>query len=145
MMHKKRGLRMWIVSMLAASPKNGVEMMNEVEAMTHGWWRPSPGSVYPLLDELTKEGLVRKRDDGRYELTEKASEELDWGMGPPFRRPQSVDDMLNEVSGFVSYLEDLKGTDEAKLAAHREKIKDMAERLSRLAEKGGKGGAPRAK
>ncbi len=136
---------MWVVSMLGASPKNGVEMMNEIEAMTHGWWRPSPGSVYPLLEELTKEGLVRKRDDGRYELTEKASEEFEWGMGPPFRRPQSVEGMLNEISGFVSYLEDLKGTDEAQVAPHMDEIREMADRLSSLAEKGGKGRATRTK
>ena len=66
---------MAVVSMLSNSPKNGVELMDDMEKMTQGWWRPSPGSVYPLLEQLTNEGLIRKREDGRYELTEKASEE----------------------------------------------------------------------
>lgn len=135
MMHKKRGLRMMIVSMLTASPRNGVEIMDEIESMTHGWWRPSPGSVYPLLDQLTKDGMVRKREDGKYELTEKASEEMDWGFGPPFRRPRTVDEMLSEISGFISYFEELRKSDRAKTAPHMDKVKKLAERLSALVER----------
>ena len=59
MMHRKRGLRMAIVTMLASSPKNGVELIDEIERMTQGWWRPSPGSVYPVLEQLTKDGMVK--------------------------------------------------------------------------------------
>ncbi len=39
--------------------------MSQVAAFT--------GSVCPLLDELAGKGLVGKRADGKYELTEKAS------------------------------------------------------------------------
>ena len=133
MMHRKRGLRMAVVSMLSASPKNGVELMDEMEKMTQGWWRPSPGSIYPLLEQLTKEGLVRKRDDGRYELTEKASEELEWSFGPSFRKRPSLEEMFGEVSGFVSYIEDLKKTDPAAAAKYSEKLKELSDRLARLA------------
>src|SRR2546422_533404 len=76
MMHRKRGLRGWIVSILASAPKNGAEIMDEIETMTQGWWRPSPGSVYPLLEQMTQDDLLRKRDDGRYELSPKAKEEV---------------------------------------------------------------------
>jgi DNA-binding PadR family transcriptional regulator len=48
-----------------------MEIMDEIENMTQGWWRPSPGSVYPMLDEMVKDGLVKKREDGKYELTAK--------------------------------------------------------------------------
>lgn len=125
---------MAIVSILAGSPKNGVELMDEIEKMTQGWWRPSPGSIYPLLEQLKSEGMVKKRDDGRYELTEKANEELEWSFGPALRKQRSVEDMLNEISGFVSYLEDLEKTDKAKLAEYRERMKEVAARLSALSE-----------
>lgn len=124
---------MAIVSMLATSPKNGVEMMDEMEKMTQGWWRPSPGSIYPLLEQLTKDGMIKKRDDGRYDLTEKANEELEW-VFPAFRKQRTLDDMFNEISGYISYIEELSKTDPAKTEQHREKLKTLAERLAALAE-----------
>jgi DNA-binding PadR family transcriptional regulator len=133
MMHRKRGLRMAIVTMLASSPKNGVELMDEIERMTQGWWRPSPGSVYPVLEQLTKDGMVKKREDGRYELTEKASDELEGSFGHAFgRRERSVDEMFDEVGGLVSYMEELVKSDPAKLKEHREQLQALADRLSTM-------------
>ncbi len=124
---------MAIVTMLASSPKNGVELMDEIERMTQGWWRPSPGSVYPVLEQLTKDGMVKKRDDGRYELTDKASEELEGSFGPAFgRRERSVDEMFDEISGFVSYMEDLVRSNPEKLNEHREELKALAERITAM-------------
>ena len=135
MMHRKRGLRMAIVTMLASSPKNGVELMDEIEKMTQGWWRPSPGSVYPVLEQLTNDGMIKKRDDGKYELTDKANEELEGSFGPSFGRKQrSVDEMFDEVSGFVSYLEDLAKTEPEKMKERRPGLKALAERLSKMAK-----------
>jgi len=133
MMHRKRGLRMAIVTMLASSPKNGVELMDEIERMTQGWWRPSPGSVYPVLEQLTKDGMVKKREDGRYELTEKASDELEDSFGHAFgRRERSVDEMFDEVSGMVSYMEELVKSDPAKLKEYREQLQALADRISSM-------------
>ncbi|HYB06656.1 MAG TPA: PadR family transcriptional regulator [Nitrososphaerales archaeon] len=132
-MHGKRGLRMMVVSLLSASPKNGVEIMDGVEAMTRGWWRPSPGSVYPLLDKMSKEGTVKKRADGKYELTPKANVELEVSFGPRFRRPQTMDEMVTEMGSFVSYMEDVKGTSAKELEPHVDKLRELARRLSDLA------------
>jgi len=133
MMHRKRGLRMAIVTMLASSPKNGVELMDEIERMTQGWWRPSPGSVYPVLEQLTKDGMVGKRDDGRYELTQKASDELEGSFGHGFgRRERSLDEMFDEVSGFISYMEDVARSEPEKLSEYKERLRELSEKLSRL-------------
>jgi DNA-binding PadR family transcriptional regulator len=130
MMHRKRGLRMAIVTMLSSSPKNGVELMDEIEKMTQGWWRPSPGSVYPVLEQLLKDGMVKKRDDGRYELTDKASEELEGSFGPGFgRRQRSVSEMLDEVSGFISYMEELTRSDPSVLKDYREQLRALSDKL----------------
>src|SRR2546422_758937 len=61
----QRGLRHWILAILRRSPKNGAEIMDEIEGMTQGWWRPSPGSVYPLLDGMVTDGLIKKMDEWR--------------------------------------------------------------------------------
>ena len=36
----------------------GAQLIREIEHMTQGFWRPSPGAVYPALDKLLEEGLV---------------------------------------------------------------------------------------
>ena len=59
--------------LLAEEPRNGYQIMQELEERSEGVWRPSPGSVYPALQQLEDEGLVRAVDqDGRklYELTD---------------------------------------------------------------------------
>ena len=135
-MHRKRGLRMAIVSMLSNSSKNGVEIMDEIETMTQGWWRPSPGSVYPVLEQLTTDGMIRKKGDGRYELTEKAHTEVEWSFGPGFRRQRTMDEMVSEVSGFISYLEDVNKTNPEKVTPYLDRARELSDRLSNLAKTG---------
>src|SRR5213592_917424 len=111
MMHRRRGLRTWIISILANAPKNGAEIMDEIETMTQGWWRPSPGSVHPLLDQMTQEDLLKKRDDGRYELTANAQVEVECPCGMPGRNPQKVEDTLTQMPGYESSLQALRRSD----------------------------------
>ncbi|MCL5068303.1 MAG: PadR family transcriptional regulator [Thaumarchaeota archaeon] len=131
---KRRGLRPWIISILARSPRNGAEIMDEMENMSMGWWRPSPGSVYPMLDDMTKEGIITKRPDGKYELTTKAKQETEWPFGGGFGSPRTVDQMLNEMNSYVSYFEDLSATSKSELQTESEKIRSIAQRLLRLVE-----------
>ncbi len=36
---------------------------------------------------------------------------MEFPFGGPFRRAHSIEEMLNEMSGFISYIEDLNRTD----------------------------------
>lgn len=119
--------------MLERSPKNGAELMDEIEMMTKGWWRPSPGSMYPLLESMVQEQLIRKREDGKYELTQKTKEEFGWPYGSHGAQPRTVEDMLREIEGYASYFEDLAKSDKARIEAHRERIRALADRLAALA------------
>jgi DNA-binding PadR family transcriptional regulator len=59
--------------LLAEEPRNGYQIMQELEERSEGLWRPSPGSVYPALQQLEDEGLIRSDEaDGRrlYHLTD---------------------------------------------------------------------------
>jgi DNA-binding PadR family transcriptional regulator len=59
--------------LLAEEPRNGYQIMQEVEERSDGVWRPSPGSVYPALQQLEDEGLIRSEEiDGRklFQLTD---------------------------------------------------------------------------
>jgi DNA-binding PadR family transcriptional regulator len=63
----RRGdIRTAALLLLAEEPRNGYQIMQEVEERSEGWWRPSPGSVYPALAQLEDEGLIEtEAADGR--------------------------------------------------------------------------------
>jgi DNA-binding PadR family transcriptional regulator len=64
---RSRGdIRLAVLALLAEQPRHGYEIIQEVTQRTGGAWRPSPGSVYPTLQQLEDEGLVRTSEsEGR--------------------------------------------------------------------------------
>jgi hypothetical protein len=129
-MRKKRGLRNFIVALLRRRPRNGAELMDDMEILTHGWWRPSPGSMYPLLEEMVGEGTLRKRDDGRYELVNpRDAMHWDW---PRMSEPRTPAEVAAELRGLAAYLEDLKRTEPSSTASIRSELDEVVERLQRL-------------
>lgn len=95
----RRGdIRRAVLSALADGPAHGYEVMRRLEARSGGIWRPSPGSVYPTLQMLEDEGLVRgeHRDGTRvYELTTEgtAAAEGDAAQeGRPWERGGEIDE-----------------------------------------------------
>jgi DNA-binding PadR family transcriptional regulator len=71
----RRGdIRAAILALLAEQPRNGYQIMQELEQRSNGMWRPSSGSVYPTFQQLEDEGLVSLTSSGsgrNYQLTEK--------------------------------------------------------------------------
>jgi DNA-binding PadR family transcriptional regulator len=63
----RRGdIRTAALLLLAEEPRNGYQIMQEVQERSEGAWSPSPGSVYPALQQLEDEGLIRSEEiDGR--------------------------------------------------------------------------------
>ena len=56
----RRGdVRAAILLLVEEQPRNGYQVMQELESRSDGVWRPSPGSVYPALQLLADEGLIR--------------------------------------------------------------------------------------
>jgi DNA-binding PadR family transcriptional regulator len=76
----RRGdVRLAVLALLNERPMHGYEMMQELADRTQGLWRPSPGSLYPALQLLEDQGLVRSEtNDGRrqFTLTEQGQAEL---------------------------------------------------------------------
>ena len=70
----RRGdVRAAILLLLEEEPRNGYQLMQELEERSGGVWRPSPGSIYPALSQLEDEGLVRSDESaGRraFQLTD---------------------------------------------------------------------------
>ena len=56
----RRGdVRAAVLLLLEEEPRNGYQLMQELEERSGGVWRPSPGSIYPALSQREDEGLVR--------------------------------------------------------------------------------------
>ncbi len=47
----------------ADEPINGYQVIQEIAELSNGEWRPSPGSVYPTIQQLQDEGLVESDDE----------------------------------------------------------------------------------
>ena len=87
-------VRAAILSLLAESPSNGYGLIKTIAEKTDGAWRPSPGSIYPTLQQLVDEGLIAALSEGRgteFTLTEAGrayvaehAEEMEnaWNSGP---------------------------------------------------------------
>jgi DNA-binding PadR family transcriptional regulator len=68
-------IRYQVLESLSEKPMSGSEIINEIESRTNGRWKPSPGSIYPLLAWLQDNGHIKElpaEQSGmkRYELTE---------------------------------------------------------------------------
>jgi len=70
----RRGdVRAAALALLAEQPMNGYQIIQEIKQRSGGLWTPSSGSVYPALQQLEDEGLIRAGEhDGRraFSLTE---------------------------------------------------------------------------
>jgi DNA-binding PadR family transcriptional regulator len=63
----RRGdVRTAILDVLAVEPMNGYQVIQQIAQRSGGAWKPSPGSVYPTIQQLEDEGLVEGAEqDGR--------------------------------------------------------------------------------
>lgn len=85
---RERGdVRAAILLLLAEQPRHGYEILTELADRSDGQWQPSPGSIYPVLKRLAKEGVVTAtQEDGKriFSLTDEgravvAAEKDGWG------------------------------------------------------------------
>ncbi len=129
----RRGdIRTAVLVVLAEEPGHGYDVIQRLEGKTAGAWRPSPGSVYPMLQLLEDEGLVRsvERDSKRvYEITDtgraEAAQRVEEAGGTPWDLAGTDDDRIGEFRGAIRQLV---------LAAKQVAISNDRERLERTIE-----------
>ncbi|WP_425567505.1 PadR family transcriptional regulator [Salinactinospora qingdaonensis] len=106
----RRGdVRTGILLLLAEEPRSGYEIIREGRERSRGAWRPSPGSVYPMLQQLQDEGLVRPAagsgDNRRrpFELTEEGRSYVDDNaeeLTPPWEAFEDADEPQGDFGEF---------------------------------------------
>jgi DNA-binding PadR family transcriptional regulator len=107
---KHGGLRWHVLFILSNGPKRGVDLMDSIERASWGFWRPSPGTIYPLLKSLENEGLVLRKD-GFYRLTDLGNSTIGLARGPSDSEadiPHKLEKSVNELESYIDYLEDMK-------------------------------------
>ncbi len=95
-------LRLYILSLLAESPKHGYELIQALSDRFGGTYSPSAGTIYPRLSKLEEEGLVTKTTAGRktvYRITDAGRDELN-------SRESELDAIEEEVTDSVRRLAD---------------------------------------
>jgi DNA-binding PadR family transcriptional regulator len=88
-------VRTAVLAVLADQDAHGYQIIQEIGARTDGAWTPSPGSVYPLLQQLEDEGLVVAREaDGKrvFSITDAGRTEAAERAEAAGRSPFDLDD-----------------------------------------------------
>jgi DNA-binding PadR family transcriptional regulator len=130
--------------LLDEQPRNGYQLMQEIEDRSGGMWRPSPGSVYPALAQLEDEGLVRS-DEGAgrraFELTDegrKYVEEHREALGVPWEEaggevPQGILELRSLMMQLgMATMQVAQAGDEAQTAEARKVLEDARRALYRI-------------
>jgi len=101
---RRGNVRAAILLLLEEEPRNGYQVMQEIEQRSEGAWRPSPGSVYPAFQLLADEGLIRgeARDGGNvFELTDAGRQHIEENreqLGSPWQLAgEGVPDGVREL------------------------------------------------
>lgn len=137
-------IRAVILSVLAEGPSNGYNVIKTIAERTGGTWRPSPGSVYPTLQQLVDEELIEARGEGRrteYVLTAAGEEYVKqnadelgraWESGAPRRSEQELafQQSVGKLMGVVGQFH--HAADDAQRHAAVEKLDEARRALYRI-------------
>jgi len=104
---QKGFMRIALLILLSKKPCHGYEMMKEVEDRTEGFWKPTAGGVYPILQSLEKAGYIKgqwspqKRKRKIYHITESGKLILDRALLKHSQIAESMNTLFKEYARAV--------------------------------------------
>jgi DNA-binding PadR family transcriptional regulator len=109
----RRGyLRIVVLTLLSRKPHHGYEIMKEIKERTGGFWRPTAGGIYPILQSLEESGYIEGEWDARqrrkrktYHITETGRPVLQQALA---RQNQIADSMSDLFREFMKDVLDVK-------------------------------------
>jgi len=152
---QRRGdIKFALLGLIAERPRHGYELIKELEQRFGGFYRPSPGSVYPTLQLLEDEGAVTgELVDGKrvYTITEAGRQLLGErdavpapGRGPlgPFAARPEIHELRERSMALMGVLQQVARHGSAEqVRAASEQLEAVRRELYRiLAGQGGAGG-----
>jgi DNA-binding PadR family transcriptional regulator len=141
----RRGdVRAAVLLLLEEQPRNGYQLMEEIESRSEGAWRPSPGSIYPTLAQLEDEGLIAAQESGgrrSFELTDEGRahvEENRESLGIPWDEagadmPDEVGDLRTLIAQVaMAAFQVVQSGDEKQIEQAKQVLADARKSLYRL-------------
>ncbi len=102
---QKGYMRIAVLILLSKKRYHGYEIMKEIKERTRGFWKPTAGGVYPILQSLEKAGYIegewvfqKKRRRKTYRITETGRLILDRALA---KQSQIADNMSALFKEFV--------------------------------------------
>jgi len=96
------GIKYMILKLAREKEVSGVEIMDMINQLTRGCYRPSSGNVYPALSDLVNNGYLSMRDENTikyYKTTKKGIDLLDSISKPLFSNNPARENIENiEIS-----------------------------------------------
>lgn len=140
----RRGdVRAAILVLLAEQSRNGYQLMQEIETRSEGAWRPSPGAMYPALQQLEDEGLVQVSADasgrvfslttaGKKQAEAAKKEPAPWeaAIGPDREATVEFHQLIKQVT--LAAMQVAQAGGDAQLTEARKILKDARKALYRL-------------
>jgi len=99
--------RIALLILLSKKPCHGYEMMKHVEDRTEGFWKPTAGGVYPILQSLEQEGYIegewgpQKRKRKIYHITEPGKLILDRALLKHSQIAENMNNLFEEYARTV--------------------------------------------
>ena len=104
---QKGYIRIAVLILLSKKPHHGYEIMKEIKERTGGFWRPTAGGIYPILQSLEESAYVegawdtRRRRRKTYRITETGSSVLQQAL----TRQNQIADSMSDL--FKEYMKDV--------------------------------------
>ena len=105
----RRGyLRIEVLAFLSRKPRHGYEIMKEIKERTAGFWRPTAGGIYPILQNLEESGYVEGEWDAHQRRKRKTYRITDIGR-PVLQKALARQNQIAENMGdlFGEFMEDV--------------------------------------
>lgn len=144
-------VRLALLSLLSERPMHGYELMRELEGRSGGVYRASAGTIYPTLQQLEDEGLVRSEsiegkrvyrvtDAGRAEVEREAEAVAeiwrradDWGDWSDLFDPGATELVRPAMELFKAALRSLARSDDpTRVDAIRSILREARQRIRSL-------------
>lgn len=119
-------LRLALLALINQEPRHGYELIRAIEDMTGGGYAPSPGAVYPTLQMLEEEGLIKQTKP-------KADDDGETSGKKPFKATKAGKAELAEREDEVEALMDRLGEHGERAERVKEKSPDLFRAMGNLA------------
>lgn len=104
-------LRLALLALINEEPRHGYELIKAIEELTGGAYAPSPGAVYPTLQMLEEEGLIKpakSKDKDGDDSGKKPFQATKAGVAELEARTGEVDDLMERLGAHGERAEKVK-------------------------------------